>query len=93
MAFNTPILVVATDVPAGLRRLMCIGTARITQVMFEPVAKHAARVVDAASTGRHADVVIRTALRAPSGAAYLGIPTDLLAAPVSATSSPSSDNR
>jgi thiamine pyrophosphate-dependent acetolactate synthase large subunit-like protein len=88
MASGSSVLIVATDIPAGLRRpgvyRGALHETRDQAAMFKPVAK-AARTVDGA--GEIAAAVLESgavALAAPSGAVYLGIPTDLLHQPTPA---------
>lgn len=97
MASGSPVLVIATDIATSLRREgVYRGTLHETRdqtAMFGPVTK-AARMLDAAD--QIAPGVAEagaTALAAPSGPTYLGVPTDLLSrpapsAPVSATGPP-----
>ena len=88
MAAGSSVLIVATDIPTGLRRpgvyRGVLHETRDQAAMFNPVTK-AARTVDA--TEEIAAAVLEsgtTALAAPSGAVYLGIPTDLLHQPAAA---------
>jgi thiamine pyrophosphate-dependent acetolactate synthase large subunit-like protein len=85
MASGSPVLVIATDIPAAIRRPNTyrgsLHETRDQTAMFAPVTKAAtlvdtaAQVADAVVAGAHA------ALAAPSGPVYLGIPTDLLRRP------------
>lgn len=85
MASGAPLLVVATDIPTTLRRpgvyRGVLHETRDQAAMFAPVSKAATTV--AAAADLHGDVLLagRDALRAPTGPVYLGVPTDLLAAP------------
>ncbi len=86
MAAGSPVLVIATDVSTALRREgVYRGTLHETRdqtAMFGPVTK-AARLV--ASADEIAPAALEsgwTALTAPTGPVYLGIPTDLLSKPV-----------
>ena len=88
MASGSPVLVIATDISSSLRRDGIYGgtlhETRDQTAMFAPVTK-AARLV--ASAEEIAGAVLESgslALAAPSGPAYLGVPTDLLSKPVSA---------
>lgn len=86
MASGSPVLVIATDIPAALRRegvyRGVLHETRDQTAMFTPVTK-AARRVDSAEAIAAAVVQDGSlALSAPSGPVYLGVPTDLLAAPV-----------
>jgi acetolactate synthase-1/2/3 large subunit len=86
MASGAPLLVVATDIPSTLRRpgvyRGVLHETRDQAAMFAPVTK--AATTAAASADLYADVLRagREALRAPTGPVYLGVPTDLLSAPV-----------
>lgn len=82
-ASGSPVLVIATDIPAALRRpgvyRGVLHETRDQQAMFVPVTKHALTVTRA---GEIADAVSRCgrdACGSPTGPVYLGIPTDLLA--------------
>jgi acetolactate synthase-1/2/3 large subunit len=86
MAAGSPVLVIATDIPAALRREgVYRGTLHETRdqtAMFGPVTK-AARMVQSAE--EVAGAVLEcgaAALAAPTAPVYLGIPTDLLSQPV-----------
>jgi thiamine pyrophosphate-dependent acetolactate synthase large subunit-like protein len=86
MASGSPVLVIATDIPAALRRegvyRGVLHETRDQTAMFMPVTK-AARRIDSAEAIATAVVQDGSlALSAPSGPVYLGVPTDLLAAPV-----------
>jgi thiamine pyrophosphate-dependent acetolactate synthase large subunit-like protein len=80
-ASRTPILVIATDIPSGLRRPgVYRGVLHETSgqaEMFAPVVR-SCRVVSAA--GEVAPMTA-AALEAHGGPSYLEVPTDLLAAP------------
>lgn len=84
MASGAPVLVLATDIPSGLRRpdvyRGVLHETRDQAAMFAPVTKAATTV--AAADGLRGDVLRagRTALRASTGPVYLGVPTDLLGA-------------
>jgi acetolactate synthase-1/2/3 large subunit len=86
MASGAPVLVIATDIPSTLRRpgvyRGVLHETRDQAAMFAPVTK--AATTTAAADDLHADVLRagRQALRAPTGPVYLGVPTDLLSAPV-----------
>jgi thiamine pyrophosphate-dependent acetolactate synthase large subunit-like protein len=82
MASGSPVLVIATDIPASLRREgIYRGTLHETRdqtAMFDPVTKVARTT---ARPDRIAAAVLEcglTARAAPSGPVYLGLPTDLL---------------
>jgi acetolactate synthase-1/2/3 large subunit len=85
MASGSPVLVIATDIPAAIRRpdtyRGSLHETRDQAAMFVPVTKRAALVETA---GAVADAVVagaHSALAAPSGPVYLGVPTDLLRLP------------
>jgi len=97
MAAGSPVLVIATDVSTALRREgVYRGTLHETRdqtAMFRPVTK-AARLVETAE--EIGDAVMRSgasALAAPTGPVYLGIPTNLLSEPVGAGPMPIGDPR
>ena len=85
-ASRSPILVIATDVPTGVRRRGvwrgALHEATDQAAMFEPVVKGALRARDAASLRAATTEAARLALAAPQRPVYLEIPTDLLAAEV-----------
>ncbi|WP_425564012.1 thiamine pyrophosphate-binding protein, partial [Pseudonocardia alaniniphila] len=82
MTSGAPVLVLATDIPSTLRRpgvyRGVLHETRDQAAMFAPVTK-AATTAGAASE-LYAAVLLagRTALAAPTGPVYLGVPTDLL---------------
>ncbi len=85
MAASSPVLVIATDIPSGLRRAGVyrgvLHETRDQAAMFTPVTK-ATRVLD--DNEQLAGAVLecaQAALAAPSGPVYLGVPTDFLSAP------------
>lgn len=87
-ASGSPVMIIATDISTTLRRdgvyRGVLHETRDQQAMFEPVVKAAWTVSsadDIASTIEAASVV---ALTAPTGPVYVGVPTDLLAAPANA---------
>uniref|UniRef100_UPI0022B807C3 thiamine pyrophosphate-binding protein n=1 Tax=Geodermatophilus chilensis TaxID=2035835 RepID=UPI0022B807C3 len=85
MASGAPVLVVATDIPSTLRRpgvyRGVLHETRDQAAMFAPVTKET--LVTSAAGELYADTVRAgsVALTAPTGPVYLGVPTDLLAAP------------
>jgi thiamine pyrophosphate-dependent acetolactate synthase large subunit-like protein len=85
MASGSPVLVIATDIPAALRREgVYRGTLHETRdqtAMFVPVTKAASLVENADEIVRAVFEAGSTALAAPTGPTYLGIPTDLLSRP------------
>ncbi|WP_433291074.1 thiamine pyrophosphate-binding protein [Pseudonocardia sp. CA-142604] len=82
MTSGAPVLVLATDIPSTLRRpgvyRGVLHETRDQAAMFAPVTKAATTAGAAAEL--HAAVLRagRTALAAPTGPVYLGVPTDLL---------------
>ena len=87
MASSSSILVIATDIPVGLRRdgvyRGVLHETRDQAAMFAPVTKSAHAVRTADEIASAAVACGRLALAAPAGPVYLGIPTDLLSQPVS----------
>jgi thiamine pyrophosphate-dependent acetolactate synthase large subunit-like protein len=86
MTSGAPVLVLATDIPSTIRRpgvyRGVLHETRDQAAMFAPVTK--AATTTATPADLYADVLAagREALRAPTGPVYLGVPTDLLSAPV-----------
>ena len=82
MASGSPVLVIATDIPAALRRpgvyRGVLHETRDQAAMFDPVTKLARTIGSAQEIGAAVRECGRLAQRAPSGPVYLGIPTDLL---------------
>jgi acetolactate synthase-1/2/3 large subunit len=85
MASGSPVLVIATDIPAAIRRpdtyRGSLHETRDQTAMFAPVTKAATLVETAAQVGDAVVAGAHTALAAPSGPVYLGVPTDLLRRP------------
>ena len=85
MASGSPVLVVATDIPAAIRRpdtyRGSLHETRDQTAMFAPVTKAATLVDTAAQVGDAVVAAAHAALAAPSGPVYLGVPTDLLRRP------------
>jgi thiamine pyrophosphate-dependent acetolactate synthase large subunit-like protein len=83
-ASRQPVLVIATDIPARLRRpgvwRGVLHEATNQAAMFEPVVKRAIRVSDAGQLGRAVAEAVSEALTPPRRPVYLEVPTDLLAA-------------
>jgi thiamine pyrophosphate-dependent acetolactate synthase large subunit-like protein len=83
-ASRQPTVVIATDIPARLRRpgvwrgVLHEGTDQAA--MFAPVVKKTLRVTEAAQLGRAVTEAVTEALSPPRRPVYLEIPTDLLAA-------------
>lgn len=82
MAAGSPVLVIATDIATALRREGVYGgtlhETRDQTAMFVPVTKGARMLAGADEIARAALECGRTALSAPTGPVYLGVPTDLL---------------
>ena len=85
-ASRSPILVIATDIPAALRRPgVYRGVLHETTdqaAMFAPVTKAAFAVAAAGEVAPHTASAIAAATAAPARPVYLGVPTDLLTAEV-----------
>jgi acetolactate synthase-1/2/3 large subunit len=85
MASGSPVLVIATDIPAAIRRPHTyrgsLHETRDQTAMFAPVTKAATLVETAAQVGEAVVHSAHAALAAPSGPVYLGVPTDLLRRP------------
>jgi thiamine pyrophosphate-dependent acetolactate synthase large subunit-like protein len=83
-ASRQPVLVIATDIPARLRRhgvwRGVLHEATDQAAMFEPVVKRVIRVRDAGELGRAVAEAMTAALTPPHRPVYLEVPTDLLAA-------------
>jgi acetolactate synthase-1/2/3 large subunit len=92
MAAGSPVLVIATDVSTALRREgVYRGTLHETRdqtAMFRPVTKAARLVGSAEEIGDAALDAGSTALAAPTGPVYLGIPTNLLSQPAASAPAP-----
>ena len=85
MASGSPVLVIATDIPAAIRRpgtyRGSLHETRDQTAMFAPVTKAATLASTAAEVGDAVVAGAHAALAAPHGPVYLGIPTDLLRRP------------
>jgi acetolactate synthase-1/2/3 large subunit len=85
MASSSPVLVVATDIPSGLRRegvyRGVLHETRDQQQMFEPVTKGGWTVAPGDDIRKVVRAAADCALTPNSGPVYLGIPTDLLVRP------------
>ena len=83
-ANRQPVLVVATDIPARLRRpgvwRGVLHEATDQAAMFEPVVKRTFRLESADEAGATIDAAARLAMTAPRRPVYVEIPTDLLGA-------------
>ena len=81
-ASRQPLLVIATDIPARLRRpgvwRGVLHEATDQAAMFEPVVKRAIRVSEAGELGRAVSGAVAEALAPPRRPVYLEVPTDLL---------------
>src|SRR5581483_1756691 len=82
MAAGSPVLVIATDIATTLRREGVYGgtlhETRDQTAMFVPVTKAARMLAGAEEIAGAALESGRSALSAPTGPVYLGVPTDLL---------------
>ena len=82
-ASRQPIVVIATDIPARLRRpgvwRGVLHEATDQAAMFEPVVKQTFRAGDVNEIGMIVDSAIREAMAAPRRPVYVEVPTDLLA--------------
>jgi thiamine pyrophosphate-dependent acetolactate synthase large subunit-like protein len=85
MASGSPVLVIATDIPTGVRRpdtyRGSLHETRDQTAMFAPVTKKATMVQTAAEVADGVVAGAHTALAPPSGPVYMGVPTDLLRRP------------
>jgi len=85
MASGSPVLIIATDIPAAIRRRGTyrgsLHETRDQTAMFAPVTKAATLASTAQDVGDAVVAGAHAALAAPQGPVYLGIPTDLLRAP------------
>jgi thiamine pyrophosphate-dependent acetolactate synthase large subunit-like protein len=83
-ASRQPVLVIATDIPARLRRpgvwRGVLHEATDQAAMFAPVVKRALRVTEAAELGRAVAEAVAEALAPPQRPVYLEVPTDVLGA-------------
>jgi thiamine pyrophosphate-dependent acetolactate synthase large subunit-like protein len=83
-ASRQPVLVIATDIPARLRRpgvwRGVLHEATDQAAMFAPVVKRTLRVTDAGVLGRAVAETVTEALTPPQRPVYLEVPTDLLSA-------------
>jgi thiamine pyrophosphate-dependent acetolactate synthase large subunit-like protein len=83
-ASRSPVLVVATDIPAALRRpgvyRGVLHEATDQAAMFGPVVKDSFTVTAPEDVAPHTAQAIAAALRPPTRPVYLGVPTDLLSA-------------
>jgi acetolactate synthase-1/2/3 large subunit len=85
-ASRSPVVVIATDVPTGLRgpsgpRRMSLHEGEDQTGMFRPVTKQVMVADEPGLLGGMVDFALRLAAAAPARPVYLGVPTDLLSAP------------
>ncbi len=84
LASGSPVLVIATDIPTGLRHpgiyRGVLHETRDQTAMFAAVTRSATLLDDADAIGSAVLAAGARALAAPTGPVYLGIPTDLLSA-------------
>ena len=94
-ASHSPVVVIATDVPLALRRPGVVRgllhESRDQCALFEPLVKRAEDVAAADALATAVERAARTALAAPSGPVYVGVPADLLDAPAGAGTLASAD--
>jgi thiamine pyrophosphate-dependent acetolactate synthase large subunit-like protein len=85
-ASRSPVLVIATDIPSGLRRegeyRGVLHETAGQAAMFAPVVKAAHLALSGERVAGEAAAAIRAAIEAPTRPVYLEIATDLLAAEV-----------
>jgi thiamine pyrophosphate-dependent acetolactate synthase large subunit-like protein len=91
-ASRQPVLVLATDIPARLRRpgvwRGVLHEATDQAAMFEPVVKKVVRVRSAEELGHAVGEAARIALTPPMRPVYVEVPTDLLSAEVGEPAEP-----
>jgi thiamine pyrophosphate-dependent acetolactate synthase large subunit-like protein len=91
-ASRQPVLVIATDIPARLRRpgvwRGVLHEATDQAAMFEPVVKEAVRVREARELGPAVERAAALAMAPPRRPVYLEVPTDLLSAEVESAPEP-----
>jgi acetolactate synthase-1/2/3 large subunit len=91
-ASRQPIVVIATDIPARLRRAGVwrgvLHEATDQAAMFEPVVKEAIRVRAASDVGPALERAAAVALTPPRRPVYVEVPTDLLGADAGAGGEP-----
>jgi acetolactate synthase-1/2/3 large subunit len=94
-ASRQPVLVIATDIPARLRRpgvwRGVLHEATDQAAMFAPVVKRSIRVDEAAALGGAVAEAVAAALTPPQRPVYLEVPTDLLAADADGAPAPASE--
>ncbi|MFZ0324201.1 MAG: thiamine pyrophosphate-binding protein [Actinomycetes bacterium] len=81
-ASGSPVLVIASDVPAALRRSGrvrgLLHESRDQGALFAPIVKAVLQPMDAEAALAAVTLAVETALRAPSGPVYVGVPADVL---------------
>jgi thiamine pyrophosphate-dependent acetolactate synthase large subunit-like protein len=91
-ASRQPILVIATDIPARMRRpgiwRGALHEATDQAAMFEPVVKEAVRIREARELGPAVERAAAIAMASPRRPVYVEVPTDLLLAEVEAAPEP-----
>ncbi|MFL5826167.1 MAG: thiamine pyrophosphate-binding protein [Thermoleophilaceae bacterium] len=91
-ASGSAVVVIATDIPATLRRpgvyRGALHEATDQEAMFKPVTKHTMRVTDPASLGQAVADACAIAVAPPSRPVYLEVPTDVLSAAVEQPAQP-----
>jgi acetolactate synthase-1/2/3 large subunit len=92
MASASPVLIIATDIPSGLRRpgvyRGVLHETRDQAAMFAPVTKAADVVPSADQIATAVASASAVALAPQSGPVYVGIPTDFLSAPAASPEPP-----
>jgi thiamine pyrophosphate-dependent acetolactate synthase large subunit-like protein len=78
-ASRSPVVVVATEVPTGLRGGMSLHGGVDQAAMFRPVTKHAIVADRTVPLRDVTSLALGHAAAAPARPVYLGVPTDLLA--------------
>jgi thiamine pyrophosphate-dependent acetolactate synthase large subunit-like protein len=88
-ASRSPVLVIATDIPAALRKpgvyRGVLHEATDQAAMFGPVVKASHTVASADDLAEAAAAAVRAPMAAPHRPAYLQVPTDLLGAEAAAS--------
>jgi thiamine pyrophosphate-dependent acetolactate synthase large subunit-like protein len=96
-ASGSPVVVIATDIPSGLRRpgvyRGVLHEATNQAAMFGPVVKEAIRVSDAGELEQAALRALEAAVAPPSRPVYLEVPTDLLSAAAEASPEPAAPGK
>jgi thiamine pyrophosphate-dependent acetolactate synthase large subunit-like protein len=91
-ASGSPVLLVASDVPVGLRapgRVRgLLHESRDQGALFEPLVKAVLQPTSPEAAVAAATLAVETALGAPSGPVYLGIPADVLSRDAPAADAP-----